>query len=358
MVPDQDELLLDDEKVLLDEEIELLDDEELLFDEDEKLTEDLPDEDAELTEEAEELAAEDEAVEEAVVKTKRPIGKGERMQAFVLDFLTFFFGAVFIICLTEIIFYYAGSYRYRKDIDKLNQAIGGGIATELNYDLLCRNHDIRIFPDEKAHDLVGYVSSFSTEISSEWKEKYNVLVSTNKDCFGFIEIPDTVMSYPVMFTPENYQKYLNLGMNEKFDIRGLPFMDLETKPGRSQNYILYGHNMLDGTSFGVLRDYLKQDFLDTHQYVFFNTALSEGVYQVMYVCRSRIYAKDYKGFKYYKCGGVLTEEQFNTYITEMEKLALLKTGVTATWGDELISLSTCDHYVTNGRLIIVCKRIQ
>ena len=159
MGSDQDELLLDDEKVLLDEEIELLDDEELLFDEDEKLTEDeLPDEDAELAEE--ELSAEDEAVEEAVIKTKRPIGKGERMQAFVLDFLTFFFGAVFIICLTEIIFYYAGSYRYRKDIDKLNQAIGGGIATELNYDLLCRNHDIRIFPDGKAHDLVGYVSSF------------------------------------------------------------------------------------------------------------------------------------------------------------------------------------------------------
>lgn len=326
MIPEEDELPLEDEKLLFDEE-------------------DL-------------LSAEADTAYEEAVKPKRSDKKGERVKAFVLDFFTFLFGAVFIVCLTEIIFYYAGSYRYRKDIDRLSQAIGGGIATEVNYEDLCKNRDIFVFPDEQAHELVGYVSSFSNEISSEWKEKYNVLVSENKDCFGFLEIPDTVMSYPVMFTPENYQKYLNLGMNEKFDIRGLPFMDGETKPGRSRNYILYGHNMLDGTSFGVLRDYLKQDFLDSHQYVFFNTALSEGVYQVMYVCRSRIYAKDYKGFKYYKCGGVLTEEQFNTYVTEMEKLALLKTGVTATWGDELISLSTCDHYVTNGRLIIVCKRIQ
>lgn len=283
-----------------------------------------------------------------------------RRRNMILDALTVLFGSICIVCIIELAFYHVGSYRYQKSMRKLTDAIGGGIAEDsirkMNEARV--NHDMLLFPDETEHELIGYISRFDEDVSDAWREKFEYLFSQNNDCVGYIEVPDTKLSWPVMFVPEKYDKYLYRNFENKYELRGLPFMDAETKIGRSRNYLIYGHNMNDETNFGTLRKYLDKKYCDAHPYVYFNTVLSEGVYQVMFVCRSKIFAKSDTCFKYYNFGGVLSEAQFNTYLREMEKLALIDTGVTAEWGDELLSLSTCDHYTDDGRLIVVCKRIQ
>lgn len=285
----------------------------------------------------------------------------KRRNRLISDALIVLFLLIFLFCLYKISAYYIASSRYQKKQKKVTAAIGGGIADDLvseDTEALRENHDILVFPDEIRHELIGYVSHFRDEVSDLWKDKYAYLTSQNPDCFGYIEVPGTILSLPVMFTPENYEHYLYRNFEDKYEQRGLPFMDKNTVIGKSQNYLIYGHNMNDGTNFGTLRDYRKKEYYEEHPYVYFNTSVSEGIYQVMYICRTQIYGVNDDVFKYYNYSGPLTESQFNYYVSEMAKLSLYSTGVTAQWGDELLSLSTCDRYVQDGRLVIVCKRIH
>lgn len=279
-----------------------------------------------------------------------------RRRNLMFDALTLIFASIFVVCLFEILFYYGSGYLYKRSMSGISEAIGGGIAGD--FEASRANGDMMVFPDEEPHTLVGYVSRYEEALSDTWKEKYRYLSEFNPDCIGYLEIPGTMVSYPVMFTPERYDYYLWKNFSGQYEQRGLPFMDSETKIGKSQNYLLYGHAMMDGHNFGTLSRYLDKAFWEQYQYCYFNTAYSEGVYQIMYVCRSKIYRVDEDCFKYYRYGGVLSENEFNTYVREMHRLALYETGVTATWGDELLSLSTCDHYTEDGRLIVVCKRIK
>lgn len=266
--------------------------------------------------------------------------------------------AVFLVCAVELGVYFYQSMRYQASMDELRDAIGGGISGDTNFRIenqTQENGDVMIFPDEEAYEVIA--ATKQENLGKTWADQYATLVEKNSDCFGYIEIPDTVLSYPVMFTPENYMNYLYKNFDKEKDKRGLPFMDEATKIGESQNYLVYGHNMNDTTAFGSLREYLDKSYYEEHKYIYFNTAVSEGVYEIMAVVKTKIYNVEDQCFKYHKYGGVLTRDEFETYVSEMTKESLYKTGVTAKWGDELLTLSTCNRYTENGRLVIVAKRI-
>jgi len=267
---------------------------------------------------------------------------------------------VFLVCAIELGTYFYSSYQYKASISELQEGMGGGID---NSDKLAElltnqeNGDVLVFPDEEAYDIVGAVSH-KTELSDTWKAQYEYLTSVNPDCVGYISIPNSVLSYPVMFTPSDYTYYLYRNFSGENEYRGTPFLDYRTKLGKSQNVIIYGHNMTDGMMFGTLREYLDKAYYEDHKYVYFNTAYGEGIYEVMAVVKTKIYRVDDTDFKYYRYGGQLTKSEFETYVSNMLRLSEYSTGVTATWGDELISLSTCNRYTEDGRLVIVCKRIN
>ena len=78
----------------------------------------------------------------------------------------------------------------------------------------------------------------------------------------------------------------------------------------------------------------------------------------MYVFRSRIYNENEIVFKYYQFFEVSTPEEFDSHMNEMANLSLYDTGVTATYGDKLITLSTCDNSEQDGRFVVVAKKIN
>ena len=78
----------------------------------------------------------------------------------------------------------------------------------------------------------------------------------------------------------------------------------------------------------------------------------------MYVFRSRIYNEDEIVFKYYQFFDALSEKEFDSNMKEMAAISLYDTGVTASFGDELLTLSTCDSSETDGRFVVVAKRIS
>ena len=97
------------------------------------------------------------------------------------------------------------------------------------------------------------------------------LIAENADCIGWICIDGTNISYPVMHTPSEPQKYLRRNFYGKYSQSGVPFLD-----GRcdiqSTNLIIYGHNMRNGTMFSNLKKYVNRDFLNAHRTVEFETA--------------------------------------------------------------------------------------
>ena len=187
--------------------------------------------------------------------------------------------------------------------------------------------------------------------------EYEILYNKNKKLIGWLKIDDTNIDYPVMQTTDN-EYYLDHNMNQEYDKNGTIFMDKDCDVLRpSTNYILYGHHMKSGQMFGQLDLYKKKSYYEEHPYINFDTIYEKGTYQVMYVFRSKVYKETEIVFKYYQFIDANSEQEFDSYMKEMAELSLYDTGVTAEYGDQLLTLSTCDYQETDGRFVVVAKKI-
>ncbi|WP_342756171.1 class B sortase [Kineothrix sedimenti] len=188
--------------------------------------------------------------------------------------------------------------------------------------------------------------------------KYKTLYNKNKKLIGWLKIDDTIIDYPVMQTSNN-EYYLTYNFNQEYDKNGSIFMDYQCEAfPRSQNLILYGHHMKSGKMFGDLEKYVKESYYKEHSVIQFDTIYEKGTYQIMYVFRAKVLKENDVSFKYYQFINANSVEEFNSYMKEMAEMSLYDTGVTAEYGDELLTLSTCDNSQTDGRFAVVAKRIQ
>lgn len=125
------------------------------------------------------------------------------------------------------------------------------------------------------------VTDTETETSAEPTEQpvaeHNIqaLIAENGDCIGWLSIDGTSISYPVMYTPSEPQKYLRRSFYGQYSQSGVPFLDgrCSTVGG---NLIIYGHNMKNGTMFSDLKKYPNTNFLNSHRTVRLETA--DGVF--------------------------------------------------------------------------------
>lgn len=189
-------------------------------------------------------------------------------------------------------------------------------------------------------------------------DKYITLYNSNKNLIGWIKIDDTIIDYPVMQCNDNTY-YLEHNFDQKEDRAGALFLDCNCDVVKgNDNYIIYGHHMTSGKMFASLPKYESESYYKEHPYIIFDTIYEEGVYQVMYAFRSKVYNEEQVVFKYYQFIDAYSEEEFNSYMQEMADMAYYDTGVTAVYGDSLLTLSTCDYQEANGRFVVVAKRIQ
>lgn len=189
-------------------------------------------------------------------------------------------------------------------------------------------------------------------------DEYKTLYEKNKRLIGWLEIDDTIIDYPVMQTSNN-EYYLDHNFNQEYDKNGSLFLDCDCSVyPASTNLIIYGHHMKSGQMFGQLQKYAKESYGKEHSLIQFDSIYEKATYQVMYVFRSQVYSEDDLVFKYYQFINANSEEEFNSYMKEMEAMSLYDTGVTASYGDSLLTLSTCDHSQEDGRFVVVAKRIK
>lgn len=187
--------------------------------------------------------------------------------------------------------------------------------------------------------------------------QYEALYQANNDLVGWLSIKGMVIDYPVMRS-EDDEFYLHHNFQGEEDRYGCLYVrnraNVDT-PGT--NFIIYGHNMKDGSMFGDLDLYRKKSFYEEHKEISFDTLYEERSYEIVSVFLSQVYAEQDEVFKYYQFYEAETEDEFRYFYENIKELALYDTGVTAEYGDTFLTLSTCAYHVTDGRLVVVARRI-
>jgi sortase B len=188
--------------------------------------------------------------------------------------------------------------------------------------------------------------------------EYAELFLQNMDMVGWIKIEDTNINYPVMHTPDNPDFYLKHDFDKEYSDYGCPYVQENCDVQEpSDNIIIYGHHMKNGSMFADLEKFKSEDFYKKHKTISFNTLTYKYEYEIVAVFKTFVYSDSPESFKYYRFVNAETSEQFDEYIAKCKELSLYDTGVSAQYGDKLITLSTCEYSRTNGRLVVVAKRV-
>lgn len=202
-------------------------------------------------------------------------------------------------------------------------------------------------------------------------ENYRMRKEMNPDIIGWIKIPGTKIDYPVMWTPDNPEKYLRADFNGDYALCGLPFVAADCKVSSNAdepdctNTLIYGHHMQDGTMFAELVDYEKQEFADKHRIIEYDRIFEDGsyraeTYEVIAALKTEVNTGRESEFKYYKFTNLSSEKQLNQFLEKVDERNLISGNTDISSGTKLLTLSTCSYHVAdkNGRFVVVASEKQ
>ena len=176
------------------------------------------------------------------------------------------------------------------------------------------------------------------------------LQSENPDCVGWLTIPDTSVDYPVVWTPEKPEHYLRRDFYGNSASGGTPFLDGRNHAqAKGQNLILYGHNMLDGSMFKPVLQYLTPNFQVTHEDIYLELDGIQYHYQVIAALetstRSPVYA--------------YTDLSDSTEMEDFRSMLLEETGVVAIpQAEGYLTLSTCNNQGGDSRVLVIAALVE
>lgn len=175
------------------------------------------------------------------------------------------------------------------------------------------------------------------------------LQAQNPDTVGWIQIPGTGISYPLMHTGDD-SYYLNHTFSKKVNSAGSIFMETLNNPDFSDLHtIIYGHNMKNGSMFAGLKEYRSASYMVTHPNIYVDLADGTHAYQVF-----SVYEADADSDSY--TIGFAPDEQYETFLSTIKSRSQYDTGVEVTKEDSIITLSTCTR---NGekRFVVHAKKL-
>ena len=223
----------------------------------------------------------------------------------------------------------------------------------------------RYFDDRQVEsefsDLQAMISTdtAATEETGESNSaKFAALRDQNSDFIGWISIEDTNLSFPVMFAPNNKDFYLRHDFQKEYSIYGVPYLDEKTTMGandQSENLVIYGHNMKTGTIFGCLTGYKEADYYTEHPEIEFDTVYGDGTYEVFAAFAIDVTADTSFPYNQYID---MDEATYNDYLDEVIRRSDVDTGIRPSYGEQLLTLSTCEYSSENGRYVVVARRVE
>ncbi len=184
---------------------------------------------------------------------------------------------------------------------------------------------------------------------------YKALALENPDVVGWVRIEGTRINYPVVQTPYNPEEYLHKDVNGSYSSYGTPFIDAVCKLTKPRSSILiYGHHMRNGSMFAALSNYTSISYYQQHPFIQFDTLTEPATYQI-----ALVFKVDAEGTYISWQDLLFPSDEYTFELAHWYALAnrTYDTGVNISYGDELIALVTCEYSQTEGRLMIVGKRV-
>lgn len=167
---------------------------------------------------------------------------------------------------------------------------------------------------------------------------YEKLKKQNDDYIGWIYVPGTKISYPVVKSEDN-NDYLHKSFKKTYSFSGTIFMDCRNNGNiYSTHSILYGHNMKNGTMFAGLKKFTSQKYLEEHPIFWF---IDDEGNKLLFKIFS-VEKPDAKDSFTYNC--FETYEKSENWERSVEKIcsrSLIKTNIDVKKEDMVMSMSTC-----------------
>lgn len=187
--------------------------------------------------------------------------------------------------------------------------------------------------------------------------EYELLHLENPDLVGWITIEGAEISYPVVQSTWEPNFYLTHDFNGEESKYGCPYVQENCDVfAPSDNVIIYGHHVRSGTMFSELLRYREESFWKENPTFRFDTLTDRCEYEVMAVVSTRA---DESGIAYRSFVNAADETEFAAFVDRCKTHARYDTGVTAAYGDHLLTLSTCEsNQDPDTRLIVVARRIE
>ena len=179
----------------------------------------------------------------------------------------------------------------------------------------------------------------------------------NGDTEGWIKIDGTRINYPVM---KNGDFYLHNNFYKKYSISGTPYLASYCNVNSSDNLIIYGHHMSNGSMFAGLDIYKTYNGYKNHKYIKFFTLIDDKTIENQYevVGAYKVQPNIEVANILYGTTKFRNVEEFNKYKNVLKNKSLYDTGANLNYGDKFITLSTCEYSQKNGRLVVVGKLIE
>lgn len=196
------------------------------------------------------------------------------------------------------------------------------------------------------------------ETKTERMLQLEELQKENNEIVAWLEIEGTNINYPILQADDN-DYYLTHNYKKEKVNGGSLFLDKDFDlVNGSSNYLIYGHRMKNGTMFEDLMKYRKKSFYEEHKQIKFTTNEEDCLYEILAVFYSRVYYKSEKNvFRYYFFVNAENEQEYNDFVNNAKKVSIYDTGVDAEYGEQLLTLSTCEYSQEDGRFVVVAKKV-
>ena len=189
-----------------------------------------------------------------------------------------------------------------------------------------------------------------TLITAPPRHDLAALQAENPACVGWLTIPDTAVDYPVVWTPNNPEHYLRRDFYGNSASGGTPFLDGRNEAqAEGQNLIVYGHNMLDGSMFKPVLQYLTPNFQVTHEDIYLELNGAQYHYQVIAALETNTRSPVY----------TYTDLSDTAEMEDFRAMLLEETGLDAIpQAEGYLTLSTCNDQGGNSRVLVIAALVE
>lgn len=209
--------------------------------------------------------------------------------------------------------------------------------------------DLPLAEEESPNGTIENQEPVATLTTIPSRHNFAALQIENPDCVGWLTIPDTTVDFPIVWTPDDPEKYLRRDFYGNHASGGTPFLDERNKPQvAGQNLIIYGHNMLDGSMFKPMLQYLIPNFRATHEDIYLEIGSTQYHYQVVAAMETNIHCPLY----------LYTDLSDPAIESNFREALLQETNSGAVYqATGYLTLSTCNNQGGNSRVLVVAKLV-